>query len=92
MRTWFQVLSVLFFVFGAPATLLGVVALLYAKLAPVQPAPSLNEGPGMAGFLGFFVVILGSVSLALGFATLAGVRALSNPRSTDWARKHRRFW
>ena len=79
MRTAFQILSVLFLVLGAPLALLGVTALLYANWAPVQPPPSLNEGPGLAGVLGLLMTIAGSGSVLLGLATLAGLRASPKP-------------
>lgn len=60
MRGTIQILSVLSLLLGAPLALLGAVAMLYARWAPAQPTPSLNEGPGLAGFLGFFMTIFGS--------------------------------
>jgi len=54
-----QILSVLALLVGAPVALLGAVAMLYAKWAPAQPPPSLNEGPGLAAFLGLFMTIFG---------------------------------
>jgi hypothetical protein len=44
MRGMIQILSVLALLVGAPVALLGAVAMLYAKWAPAQPPPSLNEG------------------------------------------------
>jgi hypothetical protein len=45
-----------------------------AKWAPAEPPPSLNEGPGLAEFLGFFMTIFGSVSVLAALAMLAGLR------------------
>jgi len=93
MRALFQILSVLFLVFGTPVALLGASALLYAYWAPVQPPPSLNEGPGLAGFLGLFMTIGGSVTVLLGCAMLAGLRALQKPEAElQWGRDHKRLW
>ena len=69
MRGTIQILSVLSLLLGAPVALLGAVAMLYAKWAPAQPPPSLNEGPGLPGFLGIYPVIF---SLGL-FAAAAGM-------------------
>ena len=92
MRAVFQIVSVLSLVFGVPMALLGATALLYAKWAPVQPPPSLNEGPGLAGFLGFFVTIFGSVSVLVGLAMLAGLRRWPKPDAeVQWARQHKRL-
>ena len=93
MRAVFQILSVLSLVFGAAVALLGVTALLYAKWAPVEPPPSLNEGPGLAGFLGFFMTIFGSVSVLIGVAILASLRRWPKPDAdVQWARQHKRLW
>lgn len=92
MRAVFQILSVLSLVFGAAVALLGATALLYAKWVPDQPPPSLNEGPGMAGFLGFFMTIFGSVSVLIGLAMLAGLRRWPKPDAeVRWARHHKRL-
>ena len=91
MRTVLQILCVVFFVVGALATLLGGAALLYARLAPVAPPPSLNEGPGLASLLGFFTTIVGVLSILVALAAFAGVRSLSK-RDPDWARGHKRLW
>jgi hypothetical protein len=92
MRAVFQILSVLSLAFGVAVALLGVTALLYAKWAPAQPPPSLNEGPGLAGLLGFFMTIFGSVSVLLGVAMLAGLRRWPKPAADlQWARQHKRL-
>jgi hypothetical protein len=93
MRAVFQILSVLSLVFGAAVALLGAVALLYAKWAPAQPPPSLNEGSGLAGFLGFFMTTFGSVSILIGLAMLAGLRRWPKPDAeVQWGRQHKRLW
>ena len=93
MRGVIQILSVLSLLFGAAVALLGAVAMLYAKWAPVQPPPSLNEGPGLAGFLGFFMTIVGSVSVLTGLAMQAGLRRWPKPDAElQWARHHKRLW
>ena len=93
MRGMIQILSVLSLLLGAPVALLGVVAMLYAKWAPDQPPPSLNEGPGLAGFLGFFMTIFGSVSVLAALAMLAGLRRWPTPDAElHWARRHKRLW
>jgi hypothetical protein len=74
MRGLIQILSVLSLLFGALVALLGTAAMLYAKWAPAQPPPNLNEGAGLAGFLGFFMTIAGSVSVLTGLAMQAGLR------------------
>jgi hypothetical protein len=91
MRTVLQILSVVFLVVGALATLLGGVALLYAKLAPAEPPPSLNEGPGLAGLLGFSATIFGVFSILIALAAFAGVQSLSK-RDPNFARNHKRLW
>ncbi len=93
MRALFQILSVLFLVLGTPVALLGASALLYAYWAPVQPPPSLNEGPGVAGFLGFFMTIFGSVSVLIGLVMLGGLRRWPKPDvEVQRARQHKRLW
>jgi len=93
MRGVFQILCVLCLVFGAVVALLGATALLYAKWAPAQPPPSLNEGTGLAGLLGFYATILGSVSVLIGLAMLAGLRRWPKPDAeVQWARQHKRLW
>lgn len=91
MRTVLQILCVVFFIIGALATVLGGAALLYAKLAPVAAPPSLNEGPGLAGLLGFFTTIVGVLSILVALGTFAGVRFLSK-RHSDRPRDHKRLW
>lgn len=91
MRTVLQILCVASLIVGLLATLLGVFALVYARLAPIQPTPSLNEGAGLAGYLGLLTTILGVVSLLVALAALAGVRSLAKP-DRDWARAHKRLW
>jgi len=92
MRTVIQILCVLLLVFGALTTPLGLVALLYAKLAPVQPPPSLNEGPGLGELIGSCVTALGFVSGLLGFALRAGLRSKPDSESDPaWARRHKRL-
>ena len=93
MRAVFQIVSILSLVFGAAVALLGATALLYAKWARAQPPPSLNEGPGLAGLLGFFMTIFGSVSVLIGLAMLAGLRRWQKPDvEVQWARQHKRLW
>jgi len=93
MRAAVQILSVLALVFGAPVALLGVAAVLSGKWAPAQPPPSLNEGQGLAEFLGLLMAVFGSVSVLIGVAMWAGLRRW--PKSIadqQWARQHKRLW
>ncbi len=93
MRGALQILSVLLLVFGAPVALLGAAALLSAKWAPADPPPSLNEGLGLAGLLGFFMTISGSVSVLVGMGILTGLRRWPKPDAeVQWARQHKRLW
>jgi hypothetical protein len=93
MRGMIQILSILSLLLGAPVALLGAVAMLYAKLAPAQPPPSLNEGPGLAGFFGFSMTIFGLVSVLAALAMLAGLRRWPKPDAElQWARRHKRLW
>jgi hypothetical protein len=89
----FQIVSVLALVLGAAVALLGATGLLYAKWAPAAPPPSLNEGPGLAGLLGFSMTIFGSGSVLIGLAILAGLRRRPRPSAeVQWARHHKRLW
>jgi hypothetical protein len=93
VRGLIQILSVLSILLGTVVALLGAVAMLYAKWAPAQPPPSLNEGPGLAGFLGFSMIIFGSGSILAGLAMLAGLRRWPKPDAElQWARRHKRLW
>ena len=93
MRGLIQILSVLSLLLGAVVALLGTAAMLYAKWAPAQPPPSLNEGPALAGFFGFFMTIAGSVSVLTGLAMQAGLRRWPKPDAeSQWARHHKRLF
>jgi hypothetical protein len=92
VRTISRVISVLLLVTGLPALGLAAVALAYAWLAPVQPPPSLNEGPGMAGVIGWILLIPSAVAVIVGIAMHVGLNATRAPKDIAWAREHRRLW
>lgn len=92
MRTAFQVVSVLLLIVGLPATALSLFALAYARLAPIQPPPSMNELPGMAGFLGWMLLVPSSIAVAVAFAMRYGLNATRPPGEIEWASQHKRLW
>jgi len=92
LRAIFRVISVLLLVLGVPGALLSAVALLYAWLAPAQPPPSMNEGPAMAGFLGWILLLPCAVAIVLGIAVQVGLNSARSSNEVDWAREHRRLW
>ena len=83
MRTVFKILCLLLLVFGGLTVMFGLFALFTAKLMRNEPPPSMNEGPALLGFIGFFATILGTGSLVVGLALRAGLRALSNQPKPD---------
>jgi len=93
MRGVFQILAVLSLLFGAAIALLGAAAWLYAKWTPVDPPPSLNEGPGLAGLLGFSMTIFGSVCVLIGIGMFAGLRRWPKSEAeAQWSSEHKRLW
>jgi hypothetical protein len=85
-------MSVVLLVFGALAVGVATIALAYSWLAPVQPEPSMNEGPGMAGLLGWILLIPGLAAVVVGIAMHLGLNASLPPGDVAWAREHRRLW
>ena len=95
MRTILHLVAVILLGLGAPVTALGLLALVYSGLAPAQPPPSLNEGPGLAGFFGLLFIASGLLSVTIGIVMLSVLRATRPPHelvSADWTRQHRRLW
>jgi len=94
VRAILQAVSVLLLIVGVPATALAIVALTYSWIAPVQPPPSLNEGPGMAGALGWMLLVPGGLAVIVGLAMRRGLNATRAPDEIvdpEWARRHRRL-
>jgi hypothetical protein len=77
MRTAFRISSAVFFAIGV--VVIGTAALLvgYSLLVPAQPSPSLNEGHGLAFFLGGCAALVGVVSLSVGAAIRFGLKVPS---------------
>lgn len=92
VRTIFHVVSLLLLIVGIPATALGALAVGYGWLAPVEPPPSLNEGPGMAWFLGWILLVPSAVAVISGIAMRLGLDATRPPGDIEWAREHKRLW
>jgi hypothetical protein len=92
MRAIFRVASVLLLVVGLPMTALSLCALAYARLAPIQPPPSMNELPGMAGFLGWVLLGPGVIAVVTAFAMRCGLNATRLPAELEWASRHKRLW
>lgn len=92
MRTIFHVVSVVLLLVGLPATALATIALAYSQLAPMQPPPSMNEGPAMAGFLGWMLLVPSAVAVVSGIAMRLGLNANRPQGDVEWARAHKRLW
>lgn len=95
MRTIFQVASFVLIGLGVPVAGFGLLMLIYSWLTPPQPPPSLNEGLGLAHFIGWGLFAMGSVSVMIGGAVVSALRANPAPGDTgnvDWRRRHRRLW
>ena len=74
MRTAFRISSVIFIAAGAVVIGIAAVLIAYSLFMPPQPPPSLNEGHGLAFFLGGCAAAIGVVSLSVGIAIRLGLR------------------
>jgi hypothetical protein len=92
MRTFLRAVSVVLLVVGVPAGVLATAGLSYSWLAPVQPPPSMNEGPGMAGLLGWMLLIPSAVAVIVGIAMHLFLNASRPPDGIAWTREHKRLW
>jgi hypothetical protein len=92
MRTAFKVVSVLLLIVGLPAMGLSILALAYARFSPIEPPPSMNEGPGMAGLLGLMLLVPSSIAVVVAFAMLYGLKATRPPGELEQASRHKRLW
>ena len=92
MRATFRIVSILLLVFGVPGVLLAALALFYSWLASRPPPPGMNEGPGMAGVLGWMLLLPSAVALVVGIAMHVGLNSARSKDDVEWAREHRRLW
>lgn len=93
MRTVFHLLSFLLLGLGALTVALGLAALVFYCMTPPEPPPSLNEGLGLAGFLGWISLGAGGLAFLLGAALMSALRTTRPAHETpEWARQHRRLW
>ena len=95
MRTLFQLLAFVLIGLGLPAAALGLFVLGWSLFAPVQPPPSLNEGPGLGRLIGSLFLGAGSLSAFIGLITVLVLRATrpSDGHGSDrWLREHKRLW
>jgi len=92
MRTFLRAVSLLLLVVGALAGALATAALGYSWLVPVQPPPSLNEGPGTARLLGWILFIPSAAAVIVGIAMHLGLNASRPPDDVAWTREHKRLW
>jgi hypothetical protein len=92
MRTLLRAISVLLLIVGVLVGVLATVALGYSWLAPVQPPPSLDEGPGMAALLGWILFIPSAVAVVVGIAMHLGLNASRPLSDIVWSREHKRLW
>ena len=92
MRTFLRAVSVVLLVVGVPAGVLATAGLVYSWLAPVQAPPSMNELPGMAGLLGWMLVIPSTLAVIVGIAMHIGLNASRPPDDVAWTREHKRLW
>jgi hypothetical protein len=51
---------------GVGVTCVGLYLVGFALFAPTQPPPSLNEGHGLAWFIGIMISIVGLAALTIG--------------------------
>ena len=95
MRTLFHLVSIALLGIGALVAFFGLLALAWAWLTPIQPPPSMNEGPGMVGLGGLYFLAMGACSVFMGLMIWAVLKASRPPHeivSPDWARAHKRLW
>lgn len=92
VRTFFRAVSVVLLSVGLPGAGLAIVALTYSSVAPVQPPPSLNEGPGLATMVGWMLLIPSAVAVVAGVALHLRLNASQRPEDVALARARRRLW
>jgi hypothetical protein len=72
-------------IFGVGVTCVGLYLVGFALFSPTQPPPSMNEGHGLAWFIGIGSAVAGLLVSTVGLAVRSGSmkRARSAERHTD---------
>ena len=64
-------------VLGVGIICVGLYLVGFSLFAPMQPPPSLNEGPGLASAIGLMVTTAGFVPFTVGLAIRAGLKRMN---------------
>jgi len=92
MRTIFAVTSMIFLVVGALGMAMAAALLICSWAAPIQPPPSLNEGPALARFIGWGLLLISVPALVVGAAMMVGLRRSRSADEIARALRHKRLW